>query len=99
MLIAELIFTQVSVSLKKGGFTPNRKLASGIAFLPRRIAGRPSPMRALAYEKGTALPGPSEDPAGWNVLRSVTVEGKLYNGRTVTVEYIVRIFSLERCGY
>ncbi|VDB85711.1 unnamed protein product [Peniophora sp. CBMAI 1063] len=82
---------QVSVSLKKGGFTPNRKLASGIAFLPRKVAGRPSPMRALAYEKGTELAGPSEDPTGWNVLPSVTVEGKLYNDRSVTVEYILSV--------
>ncbi|KZV63883.1 hypothetical protein PENSPDRAFT_656964 [Peniophora sp. CONT] len=82
---------QVSVSLKKGGFTPNRKLASGIAYLPRKVAGRPSPMRSLAYEKGTTLPGPSEDPAGWDVLPPVTVEGKLYNDRSVSVEYTLAV--------
>lgn len=87
---------QVSVSLKKGGFTPNRKLASSIAYLPRKIAGRPSPMRALAYEKGITLPGPSEDPAGWSVLHPVTVEGKLYDDRSVSVEYTVRLCTPKR---
>ncbi|KAI0034729.1 hypothetical protein K488DRAFT_44744 [Vararia minispora EC-137] len=84
---------QLSISMRRAGLSPNRKLITNIGYLPRQVAGRPSLMRSLAYESGTPLLGPDEDPPGWHVLQPVTITGNLFNDRTATVEYSLAIAS------
>lgn len=45
----------------------------------------PSPLRQLAYENGTPIPGPKEDSDYWETLELVAIVGT-FNNREVQVE-------------
>ena len=53
------------------------KLWTSLVFLPRTVADPPSPLRALAYVEGGAIPDPE----------AVTIAGTLSNVYQVGVQY------------
>ena len=56
-----------------------------IAYTPCITPDPPSPLRQLAYEERSPIPGPEIDPAGWKVFPEVAMRGSIFNNREVTV--------------
>jgi hypothetical protein len=48
--------------------------------------GPPSLLRQLAYQENSPLAGPDVDPEGWKTLETVTIQGKIFDTRVVTVK-------------
>jgi hypothetical protein len=65
------------------------RLSTNFAFIPRTVAERPSPLRALAYADGGAILGPDADPEGWKVYDPIKVTGTLFDTREVSVQCTV----------
>ena len=63
-----------------------------INYMAGKRPEAPSPLRQLAYENGTPIPGPKEDPDYWETLESVTIAGTI-NNREVQVECQVSILT------
>jgi len=82
---------KIHVIVRRGGLRVNDQLSTNFTFLPRTVAGPPSPMRALAYAEGGEIPGPDLDPHGWKVCDPVTATGTLFNVRNVSVQYTLAI--------
>ncbi|KAI0067293.1 hypothetical protein BV25DRAFT_1795158 [Artomyces pyxidatus] len=78
-------------TVRRGGLRVNNKLSTSFVYLPRSIADPPSLMRTIAYQQNTPLLGPKEDPPGWKVYPEVTIQGKLFDARSVSVFCTVRI--------
>ncbi|KAI0052249.1 hypothetical protein FA95DRAFT_1483827 [Auriscalpium vulgare] len=77
---------KLSVTVRRGGLRVNNKLSTSFVYLPRSVAEPPSLMRTIAYQEMTPLLGPEEDPPGWKVFPPLTVEGTLFNTRSVSVQ-------------
>ncbi|KAI0319527.1 hypothetical protein OF83DRAFT_1109896 [Amylostereum chailletii] len=77
---------RLTVSMRRSGISPNRKLSTGLAYVPREVAQKPSLMRMLAYQEGTPLLGPDEDPPGWRVLEPFNIQGTLFDTRSINVQ-------------
>jgi len=64
-------------------------LSTSFAYLPRSVADRPSPLRALAYAEGGMILGPDADPEGWKLFDPIKITGTLFNARKVNVQCTV----------
>lgn len=61
----------------------NNRLLTPFRFVRRTQAPAPGPQRRIAYDTGSALPGPHLDPSGW-YSRTVILQGQVL-GRAVEV--------------
>ncbi|KAJ7285158.1 hypothetical protein C8J57DRAFT_1498005 [Mycena rebaudengoi] len=77
---------RIVTTIKRGAFKANQTLQTNFAYLPLIQPEPPSALRQLAYREGSDLVGPSGDPAGWKVLQPVTLRGKLFDAKEVSLE-------------
>ncbi|KAF8123480.1 hypothetical protein EV363DRAFT_1228821 [Boletus edulis] len=71
------------VTVKRGLLKVNNTLVTTFAYVP---VTRPEPSSAMlqkAYKENLPLVGPEGDPDGWHTLPPSTIQGKLFDSRTV----------------
>ncbi|PFH53152.1 hypothetical protein AMATHDRAFT_55616 [Amanita thiersii Skay4041] len=75
----------LTIYISRGKLRANSQIKTAFGFVP---STRPSPFsvpRQLAYQQGTPLPGPLDDPEGWKILRPVSARGIMFKSRKVEV--------------
>ncbi|KAI0339780.1 hypothetical protein BDW22DRAFT_1347286 [Trametopsis cervina] len=80
-----IVYTLVVTVKNSSFFTPD------YTYVPVFRPPEPSPLRQMAYEAGSPLPGPDVDPEGWHSLAPVTFEGKVFGARAVAVTYVLSL--------
>ncbi|KAF9234229.1 hypothetical protein BU15DRAFT_90063 [Melanogaster broomeanus] len=75
-------------TVKRGALRVNQTLYTSISYIPLTRPQPPSPMVQKAYKENLPLVGPEGDPDGWHVLPSVTVQGKVFDSRSVEVAFV-----------
>lgn len=67
------------------------RIHAAFNYVPFIIPGPPSPLRQLAYERGSPLLGPRADPAGWHECGTVKLKGSVHRFRDVEVYCTVSV--------
>jgi hypothetical protein len=65
------------------------RLKTAFGYVPNTRPDPPSLLRQLAYEEGSALPGPEVDPKGWKTLGPFVSRGVLSPNHAVGIKYTV----------
>ncbi|KAJ7227395.1 hypothetical protein GGX14DRAFT_348124 [Mycena pura] len=71
------------VHINRSRFRVNSRVQTTFSYVPATRPPPPSPLRQLAYQQNTPLPGPEADPAGWEQLPSFTIRGTVFSTRQV----------------
>ncbi|RDB25619.1 hypothetical protein Hypma_006736 [Hypsizygus marmoreus] len=79
------------VTVKRGAFRVNQRLATNFAYLPKIVPDPPSELRQQAYREAFPMLGPDGDPQGWKVLPSMIIKGILFEAQEVEVECTLAI--------
>jgi len=79
-----LVYELVACARRGSFFREDEFLIVPVRYVPRPVAGTPSPARALSYARGSALLGPDADPDGW-MTKSVEFCGKYFGKNDVRV--------------
>ncbi|KDR78970.1 hypothetical protein GALMADRAFT_154856 [Galerina marginata CBS 339.88] len=76
---------EMSVRISRGKLQSDYRIFARFGYIP---ISRPPPLpnlRRLSYQEGTLLLGPTIDPEGWYSEDSVTIQGSVFNNRTVQI--------------
>ncbi|KIK55159.1 hypothetical protein GYMLUDRAFT_176075 [Collybiopsis luxurians FD-317 M1] len=73
------------VFISRSKFREDSNLQTTFVYIPATRPDPPSPLRQLAYQEHSSLPGPEADPNGWYTLPAAKVYGKLFSNRVVEV--------------
>ncbi|KAF9448991.1 hypothetical protein P691DRAFT_775016 [Macrolepiota fuliginosa MF-IS2] len=76
----------LSLTVVHGRLRPNSKLDTPLTYLPKIVSPPASEGRQLAYNEGSHLPSPIQDPAGWHSCPTFLVNGRLYGTFNASVE-------------
>lgn len=68
---------------------PQNRVGTTVSYLPRIKPETPSPLRQLAYQNGTPIPGPNHDSEGWKALTPGIVKGSVFGHREVQIKCTV----------
>ncbi|KAJ7261727.1 hypothetical protein B0H12DRAFT_1013149 [Mycena haematopus] len=71
------------VHIDRSRFRVNSKVQTNFAYVPVTRPAPPSLLRQLAYQQNTPVPGPDDDPGGWEQFPSFTVRGTVFSTRQV----------------
>ncbi|KAJ7762030.1 hypothetical protein DFH07DRAFT_417656 [Mycena maculata] len=72
------------VHIDRGRFRVNSRLQTQFAYVPAtQPPSPPSPLRQLAYQQNSPLPGPELDPDGWAQSPPFVVRGTVFSTRQV----------------
>ncbi|KAH9481702.1 hypothetical protein JR316_0006229 [Psilocybe cubensis] len=77
---------EVSLQLSRGKLRADHRIPAACGYIPQ---SRPPPfplMRALAYQEGLPLFGPTIDPDGWFSCEPVVIRGKVFNSRNSQIK-------------
>ncbi|KAJ7769685.1 hypothetical protein DFH07DRAFT_735972 [Mycena maculata] len=80
---------EVKLRLNRGRFRPDDRLIVPFAYFTMQQPGPPSPMRQLAYQNNTDIPGPHLDSDGWHALEPVQIRGAIFGERAVDAKCTV----------
>ncbi|PPQ98586.1 hypothetical protein CVT26_013769 [Gymnopilus dilepis] len=72
--------------VRKGIFRSDETLSTPFVYMPITVPPPLPPLRRLAYEEGSPLPGPKVDPDGWYFQKAVQIEGTLFNSQSARVD-------------
>lgn len=61
----------------------NERLGTQFGYTPRMRPPAPSLLRRLAYQENSPLPGPDNDPDGWEILPPIPIRGKAFGVRVI----------------
>ncbi|KAJ6584346.1 hypothetical protein B0H19DRAFT_1104763 [Mycena capillaripes] len=67
-------------------FREDAELQTMFVYVPALRPDPASPLRQVAYQENTPIPGPETDPEGWYTFPIVTIKGTVFNHRTVEVQ-------------
>ncbi|KIJ67028.1 hypothetical protein HYDPIDRAFT_109020 [Hydnomerulius pinastri MD-312] len=73
------------VTVKRGALRVNQTLTTNFAYIPLLRPEPPSPMIQKAFKENLPLVGPEGDPNGWHALPTVTIQGTIFESRSIEV--------------
>ncbi|KAJ6584358.1 hypothetical protein B0H19DRAFT_1318205 [Mycena capillaripes] len=74
-------------------FREDAELQTMFVYVPALRPDPPSPLRQLAYQENTPIPGPITDAEGWHTFPTIMIKGTVFNNRAVEVQCA---FSLSK---
>ncbi|KAJ7041034.1 hypothetical protein C8F04DRAFT_1081365 [Mycena alexandri] len=88
-------FTRASIEyylemrINRSKFRSDDRIITQFGYFSMQQPSRPSPLRQLAYQDDTHVPGPYSDPDGWHALKPVQIRGTVFGERTVDAKCTV----------
>ncbi|KAF9453505.1 hypothetical protein P691DRAFT_771474 [Macrolepiota fuliginosa MF-IS2] len=76
---------EICVRFVRGYFKPDDRIHATFGYIPLTIPKTPSALRQIAYEQGTPLLGPQDDPDGWHECKTVKLKGRIFHQREAEV--------------
>ncbi|KAJ7779257.1 hypothetical protein B0H16DRAFT_1448743 [Mycena metata] len=77
------------VTGSRGTELNDSRIITQFSYFSMQQPSRPSPLRQLAYQDATNVPGPYSDPDGWHALKPVQIRGTVFGERTVDAKCTV----------
>ncbi len=67
------------------------RLGTSFGYIPQHRAPPSTELRHAAYVEGGQMAGPEADPDGWHVLEPISIQGTLFESRTVEIQCTVSL--------
>ncbi|KAJ7220985.1 hypothetical protein C8J57DRAFT_1198680 [Mycena rebaudengoi] len=67
-------------------FRADNNFSTRFRYIPRTRPSSPSVLRQLAYRENQSLPGPYEDPAGWETSPTEMAHGSIFRTRQTVIQ-------------
>ncbi|KAJ7779258.1 hypothetical protein B0H16DRAFT_1502076 [Mycena metata] len=79
----------LEIRINRSKFRSDDSIITQFSYFSVQQPSRPSPLRELAYQDDTHVPGPYSDPDGWHALKPVQIRGTIFEERTVDAKCTV----------
>ncbi|KAF7316705.1 hypothetical protein HMN09_00403600 [Mycena chlorophos] len=85
------VIYELYVHIARSMFRVDDKLQTMFVYVPALRPEPPSPLRQMAYRQNGPVPGPDMDPNGWQQLSAVSISGKIFNNRRLTMSAVLSL--------
>lgn len=84
---------ELVIKIGRGKLRSDSRISTLFGYVPSTRPEPASPLRQMAYQENSPLPGPFVDPQGWMVGRPTVIRGTLFNSRPAEVKISVFLAS------